>query len=98
MAKRKSTRSSTKKTVRKSANGSKAKKQLTRSEEFDIMKLVLDKFLWFGFAIMAYGLFLSLQNPYAGFSQGLKFIVSGAIILILFMIIIVKEYEFVVNE
>lgn len=71
------------------------KRKLTKKEEFDIMKLVLDKFLWFGFIIMAYGLFLSLNDPILGFAKGLKFIVAGAIVLILFMIIIVKEFEII---
>ena len=31
------------------------KKRLTQQQEFEIMKLVLDKFLWLGFAVMAYG-------------------------------------------
>ena len=35
----------------------KMKKRLTQSEEFEIMKLVLDKFLWLGFGIMAIGFF-----------------------------------------
>ena len=33
------------------------KKRLTPSEEFEIMKLVLDKFLWLGVIIMAFGLY-----------------------------------------
>ncbi|MBT3407718.1 hypothetical protein HOK68_02785 [Candidatus Woesearchaeota archaeon] len=84
--------------VKRKVRPKSSKKQLSRQEEFDIMKLVLDKFLWFGFAIMAYGLFLTLQDPYQGFNLGMKFIVSGAIILLLFMVLIVKEYEFIVNK
>ncbi len=42
------------------------KKKLTRSEEFDIMKLVLDKFLWLGFGIMAYGLYRLFQMDWTG--------------------------------
>jgi len=44
---------------------SKGKRRLTGAEEFDIMKLVLDKFLWLGFGIMAYGLFLMLTQSIA---------------------------------
>ena len=68
------------------------KKRLTQHEEFEIMKLVLDKFLWFGFAIMAYGLFRSLTGE---FMDGIYFMIAGAVVLILFMIIIVREYEII---
>jgi len=70
----------------------KGKRRLTGAEEFDIMKLVLDKFLWLGFGIMAYGLFLMLTQSIA---EGVYYIVAGIIVLLLFMFIIVKEYEFV---
>ena len=33
------------------------KKRLTTQQEFEIMKLVLDKFLWLGFIIMGYGVY-----------------------------------------
>ena len=68
------------------------KRRLTGAEEFDIMKLVLDKFLWLGFGIMAYGLFKMLTDT---IETGVYYIVAGVIVLLLFMIIIVKEYEFV---
>ena len=68
------------------------KKRLTAQQEFEIMKLVLDKFLLLGFIIMAYGLY---QIFNAGIPIGVTWIVSGAIVLILFMVIIVKEYEII---
>jgi hypothetical protein len=67
------------------------KRKLTASEEFDIMKLVLDKFLWFGFGVMAFGLWKSLTLT---FMDGLWYMVAGAVVLFVFMYIIVKEYEF----
>lgn len=68
------------------------KKRLTTQQEFEIMKLVLDKFLWLGFAIMAFGLY----NMYAkSFQDGLVWMIVGAVLLILFMIVIVKEYEII---
>ena len=68
------------------------KKRLTPSEEFDIMKLVLDKFLWLGVAIMAFGLYrIFIGTSMSGFSL----IIVGAIILVLFLILIVKEYEII---
>jgi hypothetical protein len=68
------------------------KKRLTTQQEFEIMKLVLDKFLLLGFIIMAYGLYQIFK---AGVGIGITWIVSGAIVLILFMLIIVKEYEII---
>jgi len=68
------------------------KKRLTPSEEFEIMKLVLDKFLWLGVIIMAFGLY----KIFIGTSMtGISLIVVGSIILLLFLILIVKEYEIV---
>lgn len=68
------------------------KKRLTEKQEFEIMKLVLDKFLWLGFAIMGYGLYLSFMDT---LSNGLMWMVVGAVILILFVVIIVREYEII---
>ncbi len=68
------------------------KKRLTPSEEFEIMKLVLDKFLWLGILIMIFGLYrIFVGTSMSGFSL----IIVGAIILIIFLILIVKEYEIV---
>jgi hypothetical protein len=66
------------------------KKRLTEQQEFEIMKLVLDKFLWIATVLMGYGLFQSFQ---VGFGEGLTWIISGAVVLVLFMVLIVKEYE-----
>ena len=66
------------------------KKRLTENQEFEIMKLVLDKFLWLGFAIMGYGLYKTVTTT---FVEGFAWIAAGAIVLIIFMVVIVKEYE-----
>lgn len=68
------------------------KRRLSEQHEFEIMKLVLDKFLWLGFGIMAYGLYLMFNST---MQIGLSWIIAGAIILLLFTWIIVKEYEVV---
>jgi len=68
------------------------KKHLSRYEEFQIMKLVLDKFLWMGVLIMAYGFYRMVAFP--SISYGLSILIAGAIVLLTFMVIIVKEYEF----
>ena len=66
------------------------KKKMTEQQEFEIMKLVLDKFLWLGFGVMIFGVYKMLTTTIA---DGLYYIIIGATLLILFMIIIVKEYE-----
>ena len=68
------------------------KKRLTQSEEFEIMKLVLDKFLWLGVAILGYGFFALINgNTQFGFFTML----GGIIILVSFSVLIVKEYEII---
>ena len=68
------------------------KKRLSEQQEFEIMKLVLDKFLWLGFILMAFGMYKMFTDT---IYTGLTWIVVGAVMLILFMLIIVKEYEIV---
>ena len=68
------------------------KKRLTPAEEFEIMKLVLDKFLWIGVVIMIFGLYKIFTGTNM---SGFSLIIIGAIILLIFLILIVKEYEIV---
>lgn len=72
----------------------KLKKRLTHDQEFDILKLVLDKILWLGFAIMAYGMYNMWTSTVM---EGISWMVVGAVILIIFMVIIIREYEFIVR-
>jgi len=72
----------------------KEKKQLTNEQEFEIMKLVLDKFLWLGFGIMAFGLYMIISQV-ENVLKGFAFMIVGAILLILFMMLLVKEYKIV---
>lgn len=71
------------------------KKRLTQQQEFDIMKLVLDKFLWLGFAVMAYGLWVLLQQGMDAVRDAILLFVAGAIVLVLFLMLIVREYEII---
>ncbi len=66
------------------------KKKLTQSEEFQILLLVLDKFLLLGFGIMAFGLYWMFFDTV---TNGLMLIIAGAALLVLMMILIIKEYE-----
>ena len=67
------------------------KKKLTRQEEFEILKLVLDKFLLVGLAIMLYGLWRTIND--LAYSVGLWIMLGGALILVLLMVLLVREYE-----
>lgn len=69
------------------------KKRLNPDQEFQIMKLVLDKFLWLGFIVMGWGMYQSLSTGIV--LEGIWFMISGAVLLVLFMIIIIKEYEII---
>ena len=69
----------------------KMKKRLTQAEEFEIMKLVFDKFLWLGVGIMAYGFYSLIKGTYV--QEGISFLIAGAVVLLLFMWLLVKEYE-----
>jgi len=66
------------------------KRQMTEIQEFEIMKLVLDKFLWLGFIVMGFGMYLALQGA---MMDGLWYMLSGAVLLVVFMVVIIKEYE-----
>lgn len=68
------------------------KKRLSEAHEFEIMKMVLDKFLWLGFGIMAYGLYVMFTST---IPLGLSWIIVGAVVLLLFAWIITKEYEII---
>jgi len=68
----------------------KFKRRLSEKEEFDIMKLVLDKFLWVGAAFMGWGLYKSIS---VAFTEGFWFIVTGAFIMLIFAWVIIKEFE-----
>ena len=69
------------------------KKRLSEAQEFEIMRLVLDKFLWLGFIVMGWGMYLSLTAE--SVLAGIWHMIAGAVLLLLFLVIIVKEYEIV---
>lgn len=71
--------------------GKTEKRKLSEEQEFEIMKLVLDKFLWLGFIVMGWGMYKSLSD--ATIMSGLWYMIAGAVLLILFLLLIVKEYE-----
>ncbi len=71
------------------------KKKLSQAQQFEILKLVLDKFLWLGLAVMAFGLYEIFTKTAA---TGFVWIVIGAVILLIFVIIIMREYELTTSD
>ena len=69
------------------------KRVITKQEEFEIMKLVLDKFLWLGVLIMAYG-FYRIITVSENFWYGFSVLAAGALILLLFIWVLAKEYNY----
>lgn len=69
------------------------KKHLTRQEEFDILKIVIDKFLLLGVFLLGYGLFNIIEG--SDFVVGLAVLIGGVILLVILSIILVREYEFI---
>ncbi len=67
------------------------KRRMSEEQEFQIMKLVLDKFLWLGFIVMGWGMYQSLSQE--SVLAGIWSMIAGAILLLLFLVIIIKEYE-----
>jgi hypothetical protein len=70
----------------------KQKKKLTRDEEFKIMKMVLDKFLWLGTVFLGIGAYDMITNQ-MGF--GAWFLGIGIVLMLLFMVITVQTYEWI---
>lgn len=70
----------------------KQKRHLTKSEEFEIMKIVLDKFLLLGVLILALGLFMIVSST--SISYGFVVLATGAFLMLIFAVILVKEYNF----
>lgn len=68
----------------------KEKRKLTRQEEFEILKLVLDKFLWLGFGIMAFGLYKMFMGATV---TGFYIMIPGAVVLVIFLALLIREYE-----
>lgn len=67
------------------------KKKLSAQQEFEILKMVLDKYLWLGTGVMVFGLYKIVVD--ASYFQGFAWIAVGSILLLVFMWLIVKEYE-----
>ncbi len=69
----------------------KVRRPLSEHEEFEIMKIVMDKFLWLGTFLLGWGLYVSIERT---FQEGIYYIIAGALVMALFGWFIVKEFEF----
>ena len=69
----------------------KIKKRLTHDQEFQVMKLVLDKFLWIGMLLILYGVYTGVILEEYG--NGIAWGISGVVIWIIFLIMLIREYE-----
>ncbi len=67
------------------------KRQLSKEQEFQIFKLVLDKFLWVGFVIMLYGVWQTAV--FQNFATGILWMLGGITLLLILVRMIVKGYE-----
>jgi len=67
------------------------KRTFTPQQEFEMMKLVLDKFLWIGTVIVAYGFYLMAVKT--DITDSLLMIAAGAIVFIIFIVLLVRDYE-----
>ncbi len=68
------------------------KKRLSEHEEFEIMKIVLDKFLWLGAGLLGFGLYTLITKTAL---EGVYYIGAGAFMMALFAWLIVREFELV---
>ncbi|MEM4282553.1 MAG: hypothetical protein QXU88_02420 [Candidatus Woesearchaeota archaeon] len=69
-----------------------SKRMLTASEEFEIMKLVLDKWLLAGIVVLLYGFYLTVSRSLA---DGFYYFVAGIVLLLLFVWFLKREFEHV---
>ena len=72
------------------------KRHLTNSQEFEIMKVVLDKFLLLGVFIMAMGLYMIVSTT-QNFTMSFAVLIVGLILFVIFAMILVREYNFLKN-
>jgi len=69
------------------------KKQFSPEQEFEILKLVLDKFLWTGVLIALYGIFLLISET-ASIGKGLIVLAIGAFFLLVLTSLIAKNVHY----
>lgn len=71
----------------------KQKLVLSRDEEFAILKLILDKFLWVATFALGFGLYIIISPGYEDPNLGVLIMLIGAFLFLLFTGIIMKEIK-----
>ena len=71
----------------------KIKKKLSIKEEFEVLKVVMDKFMLLGTLLVAIGFTLLIVGN--SINGAWLILGSGLIIYILFLILLIKEYEII---
>jgi hypothetical protein len=66
-------------------------KKLTSDQEFHLMALILDKFLWLGIALIGFGIFRMISRSVP--TDGVPYILSGLGVMIVFGAVIVRYFE-----
>jgi len=67
------------------------KRKFTPEQEFQMMKMVLDKFLWIGVVVIVYGAYLMAVK--SDILNSLLMMVAGIVMFIIFMVVLVRDYE-----
>lgn len=71
------------------------KRQLTHHEEFEILKIIIDKVILLAFILLGVGLYKITTDPAGTIWHGVAFLIAGFIIAALLMFMIIKEYEII---
>ena len=74
----------------------KEKRHLSREEEFDLFKLIFDKFLWMGTIGTVYGIYLLLDKG-SNIWEGLTITFLGCLFFTILTSLIVKNYNYKKN-
>lgn len=74
----------------------KQKRHLTHAQEFEILKVVLDKFLLLGVFIMALGIYLIVATA-SDLGLGFAVLGTGMLVMMIFATLLVREYHFLKN-
>ena len=67
------------------------KRTLTPQQEFELMKMVLDKLLWIGVVVIVYGAYLMAIK--ANVIDSLLMIAVGIVVFIIFVALLIRDYE-----
>jgi len=65
------------------------KKHLTDQQEFEIMKIVIDKFLLLTLFILIFGFY---QLSFKEISMGLVWLLTGSFLLIIFVVMLKRKF------